>query len=43
VRLPGRTVPDAERSLVYVSLGVLLIYALIAHGAASGRTVELLS
>ncbi len=30
-------------SLMYVGLGVLLIYALIAHGAATGRKVELLS
>jgi hypothetical protein len=28
-------------SLMYVGMGVLLIYALVAHGGASGRKVEL--
>jgi len=27
--------------LMYVGMGVLLIYALVAHGGASGRKVEL--
>ena len=28
-------------SLLYVAMGVLLVYALVAHGGASGRKVEL--